>query len=276
MKKILKDANPDTSRPETAQQSIPFEEMMKDGICRVKGNYYTKTIEFQDINYQLAEDADKSVIFEEWCRFLNFFDSSIRFELSFVNRHTDEASFEKQITIPLKDDGFDDVREEYSSMLRTQLRQGNSGLTKTKYLTFGIEAKDLKEARSRLRQIELDIMNNFRRLGIAAESLDGKARLKALHGIFHMGDDDRFFFDWKDLVPSGLSVKDYIAPTSFSFPSGRILKMGPLFGAMSFVSITASEMSDKFLRKLLDMDCSGVICTEHVFRDGPAVYKYTR
>jgi len=259
VKKILRDANPDTGRPETAQQSIPFEEMYKDGICRVKDNYFTKTIEFQDINYQLAEDTDKSVIFEEWCRFLNFFDSSIRFELSFVNRHTDESSFEKQITIPLKDDGFDDVREEYSSMLRTQLRQGNSGLTKAKYLTFGIEAKDLKEARSRLRQIELDIMNNFRRLGIAAESLDGKARLKTLHGIFHMGDDDRFFFDWKDLVPSGLSVKDYIAPTSLAFPTERMFRMGPLYCAMSFVSITASEMSDKFLRKLLDMDCSGVI-----------------
>ncbi len=185
---VVKKARHHREVPETAQQSIPFEEMYKDGICRVSQNYYTRTICFQDINYQLAQQEDQSAIFEEWCRFLNFFDSSIHVELSFVNRNTDPESFAKNITIPLKDDGFDDVRREYSEMLKTQLSQGNSGLTKSKYLTFGIEANDLKEARARLRHIELDVMNNFRRLGIGAESLDGKERLRVFHDIFHMGD----------------------------------------------------------------------------------------
>ena len=259
VKKILKDADRYSGSLETVQQSIPFEEMYKDGICRVKDGYYTKTIEFRDINYQLAEEDDRAAIFEEWCRFLNFFDSSIRFELSFVNRHTDPETFEKSVTIPLKGDGFDDIREEYSGMLKSQLGQGNSGLTKKKYLTFGIEAKDLKEARARLRHIELDVMNNFRRLGISSEPLDGKERLRVFHDIFHMGDDERFFFNWNDLVPGGMSVKDYIAPTSLQFPTGRIFRMGPLYGAMSFLFINASEMSDQLLKEFMDMETSGVI-----------------
>ena len=41
----------------------------------------------------------------------------------------------------------------------------------------------------------------------------GKERLRLMHAMFHMGDDDKFFFDWKWLVESGLSVKDFIAPT---------------------------------------------------------------
>lgn len=83
--------------PRTAQQSIPFERMFQDGICRVNADYYTKTIEFQDINYQLAQPEDKTTIFEEWCSFLNFFDSSVHFEISFMNMATDAESFEKSI-----------------------------------------------------------------------------------------------------------------------------------------------------------------------------------
>ena len=129
-----------TGPPRTAQQSIPFQRMFEDGTCRVRSNYYTRTIQFQDINYQLAQQEDKTAIFEEWCSFLNFFDSSIHFELSFVNVATDAADFERSIRIPFQQDGFDDVRAEYSQMLRQQLAKGNNGLTKSKFITFGIEA----------------------------------------------------------------------------------------------------------------------------------------
>ncbi|MBO4390510.1 MAG: conjugal transfer protein TraE, partial [Lachnospiraceae bacterium] len=259
VKKILRNAGHYGSVPETAQQSIPFKEMYKDGTCRVEDGYYTRTIRFQDINYQLAQQEDQSAIFEEWCRFLNFFDSSIRFEISFVNRKTDPESFEKSVAIPLKNDGFDGIRKEYSQMLKKQMERDNSALTKTKYLTYGIEAKDLKEARERLRHIETEILNNFRRLGAGAKVLDGKERLHVFHDIFHMGDTERFSFDWKDLIPSGLSVKDHIAPTSFAFPNGRTFKIGPLFGAMSYLAITASDMSDQLLKELLEMETTGVI-----------------
>lgn len=43
-------------------------------------------------------------------------------------------------------------------MLRRQLAQGNNGLTKTKYLTFGIEAESMKQAKPRLIHIEIDLM----------------------------------------------------------------------------------------------------------------------
>ena len=250
--------------PRTAQQSIPFDRMFPDGICRVSGNYYTKTIQFQDINYQLAQQEDKTAIFEEWCGFLNFFDSSIHFELSFMNMATDADSFEASIRIPLAHDGFDDVREEYSEMLKTQLSQGNNGLTKTKYLTFGIEADSVKQAKPRLAHVQNDLLNNFRQLGVRAQILNGKERLKLMHDMFHMGDvEDKFRFDWKWLVGSGLSVKDFIAPTAFAFPGSRMFQMGSLYGSMSDLSITASDLSDQLLKDFLDMDSSQII-TMHI------------
>ena len=237
--------------------------MFSDGICRVSDNYYTKTIQFQDINYQLAQQEDKTAIFEEWCSFLNFFDSSIHFELSFVNMATDAADFEKNIRIRHRFDGYDDIRDEYSGMLKTQLAQGNNGLTKTKYLTFGIEADSMKQAKPRLTHIQTDVVNNFRRLGVKTKALNGAERLKLMHNIFHMGDSERFTFDWKWLPGSGLSVKDFIAPSSFVFKGGRQFRMGELDGAMSYLQITASDLSDQLLKDFLEMESSQVV-TMHI------------
>ena len=192
--------------PRTAQQSIPMQRMFEDGTCRVKANYYTRTIQYQDINYQLAQQEDKTAIFEEWCSFLNFFDSSIKFELSFVNMATDSTEFEKSIRIPYQRDGFDDVRAEYSQMLRQQLAKGNNGLTKTKFITFGVEGESMAQVKPRLDHIQNDLLNNFHRLGVQAKPLNGVQRLKLMHDMFNMDGASKFHFDWKDLVKSGLSV----------------------------------------------------------------------
>ena len=237
--------------------------MFQDGICRVGTDYYTKTIRFQDINYQLAQQEDQTEIFEEWCSFLNFFDRSVHFELSFMNLATDSEKFEKSIAIAHRNDGFDEVRDEYTGMLKRQMEAGNNGLTKTKYLTFGIHAESMKIAKPRLIHIEMDLLNNFKRLGVQAETLDGKERLELMHQEFHMGDDQKFFFDWKWLVPSGLSVKDFIAPSSLNFKNGRVIQMGELWCAMSFLSITASDISDRMLADFLSMESTQIV-TMHI------------
>ena len=260
---VIDRARGDRTVPHSAQDSIPFQRMFPDGICRVTDNYYTKTIQFQDINYQLAQQEDQTAIFEEWCSFLNFFDSSIRFELSFMNMATDASNFEKMVRIPYQKDHFNPVRTEYSTMLRRQLAQGNNGLTKTKYLTFGIEAESMKQAKPRLIHIEIDLMNNFKRLGVRAKLLNGKERLHLMHDMFHMGDHDRFNFDWKWLPESGLSVKDFIAPTGFAFPKNRIFQMGGMYGSMSYLQITASDLSDQLLKDFLDMESSQIV-TMHI------------
>ena len=263
VQEIIDRARRDDGIPRTAQQSIPFQRMFPDGICRVSDKYYTKTIQYQDINYQLDQQEDKTAIFEEWCSFLNFFDSSIHFELSFMNMATDAEVFEKNIRIPYRNDNFNNVRSEYSQMLKMQLAQGNNGLTKTKYITFGIEAESMREAKPRLEHVQTNLMNNFKRLGVSARVLNGKERLQLMHAMFHMGDTDRFYFDWSWLAGSGLSVKDFIAPTSFSFPGGKTFTMGSLYGAMSYLQITASDLSDQLLKDFLDMESSEIV-TMHI------------
>ena len=237
--------------------------MFPDGICRVNSGYFTKTIQFQDINYQLSQNEDKTAIFEGWCDFLNYFDSSVKFQLSFMNMAANKDTYGQSIAIPPQDDDFDNIREEYTGMLRSQLARGNNGLIKTKYLTFGIEAANMKEAKPRLDRIETDLLNNFKRLGVAAEPLNGKQRLALMHGMFHMDEHIDFHFEWEWLAPSGLSVKDFIAPSSFEFRNGKEFGIGKKLGAVSFLQILAPELNDRMLADFLDME-SSLIVTMHI------------
>ena len=256
-------AKRDSKVPATAQQTIPYLRMHPDGICQATDALYTKTIQFQDINYQLAQNEDKTAIFDGWCDFLNYFDSSIRFQFSFLNLSASIEDFEQSILIPNQNDDFDDIREEYANMLRGQLAKGNNGLSKTKFITFGIEAENLRTAKPRLERIENDLLNSFKRLGVAADPLSGKDRLKLLHSIYHLDGQERFLFDWDWLPLSGLSTKDYIAPSSFDFTESRNFRMGRKHCSVSFLQILAPELNDRMLADFLSMDNSLVV-TLHI------------
>ena len=247
----------------SAQDSIPFQRMFPDGICRVTDSYYTKTVQFQDINYQLNQNEDKTAIFDGWCDFLNYFDSSVRFQLSFVNMSANKDNYARYITISPQGDDFDSIRLEYTQMLQNQLARGNNGLIKTKYLTFGVEADGLKAAKPRLERIETDTLNNFKRLGVAAEPMNGTERLRLLHGMLHMDEQEPFRFSWDWLAPSGLSVKDFIAPSSFEFRTGRSFGVGRRIGCASFLQILAPELNDRMLADFLDTE-SSLIVSMHV------------
>ena len=249
-------------KPHTAQQTIPYLQMYPDGICKVTEKKYSKSIAFEDISYQLAGNDDKNAIFEGWCDFLNYFDATVSVQFSFINQGTQRSDAEKAISIPEQDDAFNSIRTEYADMLKNQLAKGNNGLVKQKYITFAIEAESYTAAKTRLARIETDVLNNFKVLGVSAKPMTGYERLKALHGVFHPeGEPFRFSFDW--LVPSGLSTKDYIAPSSFTFGEGRYFRIGRKIGAASFLEILAPELNDRILSEILDLEM-GVIVNLHI------------
>jgi hypothetical protein len=256
-------AKRDGRLPKTAQQTIPYQEMCRDGICIIGDRYFTKQIQFYDVNYQLAQNEDKNLIFENYCDFLNYFDSSIKVQLSFLNQRADMEEYQKSIHIPEQADAFNGIRREYSGMLKGQLARGNNGLTKTKYITFGIEADSLKEAKPRLERIEADVLANFKVLGVRAHSLDGYERLAILHRMFHPSDNQKFKFAWDAIWKTGLSSKDFIAPDSFTFKSGQYFQIGRTYGAVSFLQILAPELTDRMLADFLDLENSMVV-TLHI------------
>ena len=239
----------------SAQDTIAYKEMRPDGICVVKNGYYTKTIQFYDINYQLARNEDKNIIFENYCDFLNYFDKSITVQLSFLNQTMDISDFEKSIAIKPQNDEFDEIRAEYTEMLKNQLARGNNGIVRKKYITFGVEADNIQNAKQRLERVETDIINNFKVLGVRAYPLNGMERLELLHSCFN-GGGNKLNFSWNLIHQTGLTTKDFIAPTSFDFSDGKYFKMGKTIGAVSFLHILAPELTDEMLKNFLEIQSS--------------------
>ena len=262
-KKTEKPSHKKDEKRLSAQKTIAYKEMSRDGICRVKDKCYSKTIRFSDINYQLAQNEDKNAIFENWCDFLNYFDSSIHFQLSFINHKSSMKEFEKVVRIRPANDDFDEIRMEYAQMLKRQLAKGNNGLVKSKYITFSIEADSIREAKPKLERIESDILNNFKILGVPAVSLNGTERLQILYETFNPEETSDFRFDYDSMLRTGLTTKDYVAPTSFVFKDGKTFQMGNTLGAVSFLQILAPELTDKMLAEFLDMD-KNLIVNLHV------------
>ena len=247
------------SIPRTAQQSITYQNMYRDGICRVTDHFFTKTVVFGDINYQLALNEDKTAAFEFWCDFYNYFDSSISLQISCMSQYANIAEMETVIDIPPHCDEFDDIREEYDGILKAQMAKGNNGRIRRKYVTFGIEAENLRVAKPKLERIETDIINNLRAMGASARSLSGYERLKVLYQTMNEETQEPFLFNYDMVTRTGLSTKDFIAPTSFDFRSSRYFRMGQTIGAVSYLQILAPELSDKMLTDFLDMDNSIVV-----------------
>lgn len=248
--------------PTTAQQTLPYREMYRDGVCRVADRYYTKTIEYEDINYQLAQSEDQAAIFDGWSACLNYFDSSLPFQLSFLN-HRSRPGSRYSVNIPMQDDDYNSVRCEYVEMLENQIAKSNNGIVRTKLLTFGVNVDDLSTARARLERVEADICGNFKKLGVKCRSLSGLERLELLHGQLHPGSGSPFRFSWDMIPKTGLSTKDFIAPDSFDFRFSRLFRVGTTWGAASYLQILASELSDKLLAELLEMDAEMTI-TLHI------------
>ena len=246
----------------TAQQTIPYLAMYPDGICKVTEKKYSKSIAYDDINYQLAQADDKTAIFENWCDFLNYFDATVSVQLSFINRGTRSGGAEEVVAIPAQNDAFNSIRTEYADMLKHQLAKGNNGFVKSKYITFSVEADNLNAAKARLARIETDILNDFKVLGAAARPMTGYERLEALHSVFHP-EGEPFRFSWEWLTPSGLTTKDFIAPSSFRFGEGRYFRMGRKIGAVSFLEILAPELNDRMLADILDLE-TGIVVNLHI------------
>ena len=248
-------------KKETVQDTIPYKRMLKDGICQIEKNKFNKTIRFLDINYRLMEEADQESIFSEFSSFLNFFDSSVEVEFSYINRIGENEEIHKLIDIKENMDDFNEIRSEYRQMLLNQSSKGNNGLSKSMYLTFTIEAEDLKQAKSRLERMEMDVLNNFKQMGVKAYVLDGEERLKVIHDI--LNPNDKFIFSFEDLKYSGLATKEYIVPPSFNFSKPTYFKTGEVFAEVNFLQLLASDIKDEMLSEFLTLE-ENMVVTFHI------------
>ena len=262
LKKFLS-GNSTGGTPDTAQKTITFKKMYRDGICKVSNGYYTKMIRFDDLNYVLQDEEQQEEILGIYSQFINYFEPGIRFQLFLFNRQVGEETLINRFRIPMRGDGHDEIRREYSEIEKRLCAKGNNGVVKGKYVVFGVEAKDVQDARIKLNIIERDVIQNLGEVGTYAEGIDGKERLRLMHEFFHQDSMEPFNFSFSEMAESGKSVKDYIAPSAFDFRFPSRLKCGTMFGSVHYLDIIAPKMNDELLKKLLDID-SNITVSMHM------------
>lgn len=256
---IIQQAKGD-GKPHTVQDSIPFQNIYPDGLCRLDGKTFSKTIEYEDVNYRLAGPDDQRDIFERLCDFYNGYDPSIGVQMTLCSRP--EVQHSDRFGMAAHGDDLDDLRREAAGILQKQYEKGSNGYVKSKYVTLTIEAENIQSARARFSRIEADTLNRFKVMGAGARVLNGKQRLELLHGLLHP-EGGSFAFEWDWLPATGLSVKDFIVPSSFQFGDTRRFRIGEMYGAVSFLQILAPEIQDRILTDFMDTE-GNLMVTMHI------------
>lgn len=260
LERMVKKAKIKGDIPESAQDTIPYQIPYPDGIFESAEGYYTQTIAFNDITYQLLDNEPKNMLFERWCRLINYFDPDIHFQWNYGNMEIDKGEYTKEFTISRQEDAFNAVRKEYSDMLVNQFARGTNNLRKERYLTYGIHAPDYKTARLKLAKISKQIEKHLKKLGSRCKVMNGYERLELLFRIFHPAATEKLLWNFDMPVNTGLSSKDFIAPSSFSFKSSPALnavkyfRTGDRVGAVSHVKIFASDMEDRIISDILSIN----------------------
>lgn len=251
MKKRL--AQLQSQNKDSTQSFLPFEKMTQDGICQLTGDTYARCIEFHDINYRDCTLEEQNLVFSAYCDLINYFDSSVKFQLLYENHKSNKEFFIQNFEIQEQNDGFNEIRNEYSEMLKSKYLQGFKYIRKKNYLIFKLKAENLKTARFKLNEIADEVITNFFTAEMKSQSkiLNGKEWLEVLYESLNPYSKEPFFFDWDYCVRSGHSVKDFVAPPAMSFRKNHF-RLADCKGSVQYLEIITEQISDEILYDYLD------------------------
>ena len=234
--------------PGKVQDIIPVRTVYPDGIFLSGKGKYSKTFRFRDINYAVASRSDKEMMFLEYSELLNAFDSGATTKITINNRRLNRLDFENQILIGMKNDGLNEYRKEYNSMLLDKAT-GSNAIVQDKYVTVSVSKNNIEDARVYFSRIGADLVAHFARLGSQCTELDAEERLRIIHDFFRTGEETYFNFDMKDHMKKGHSFADYICPDSYE-NHDSYFKIGGRYGRVLLLRDYASYIKDSMVAEL--------------------------
>ena len=196
--------------PRRVQDTIPIRRIWNDGIF-LAGNRYCRTWRFSDINYQVASEEDKKVMFLDYSEVLNSLEAGLIAKITVNNRSLNQASFEQDVLMPLRNDRRDGYRMEYNGVISAAAAGGN-GIVQEKYITISVCKKSIEEARSYFGRVGADLKAHYTALGSKCVELDATEKLRVLHDFYRQGEEADFHFDAQDMMRKGHDFRDYICP----------------------------------------------------------------
>ena len=253
--KAMHKAQKDGKRaPKSAAESIPFESMEEDGLMCLSKKRYSIMLEFSDMNYIQADEHVQKDMWSEWCMLLNSLDLEAEFQMVFFNHKKDVERLSKKLRMEAKDSENKQIVDDLNQFQMNILRSGNKGIEKSRYFLITFSAPQYK-AKSRAKEICERVRDEFMdKLEVNTRQLDGYERLSVLFLMLNP-QDEKFIFNWDATKNGGISEKEQLVNHSFVFgkKSDRFM-LGSRYGTVSYLKVSASQISDRMFCKFLDVD----------------------
>ena len=253
--------------PHTVQESIPYKKVYPDtGIIETSDGVFCRAYKFQDVNFSVAKQSDQEDIFVRYCQLLNQFDSSVNFQILILNHAVDRKDFEKNILIPLQNNGLDVLIEEENQIMLDAMIEGRNNLVTDKYLIVSIRAESAEKAAMQFARYDTDVVSAIERIGQAGcDILSATDYLELLYDIYNQGEEADFAaktviddngtqcFDFRNLKWLGLTTKDAIGPASMTFKP-NYFQLGDVYGRVEYLANLPSTLNSAFYPEITSLD----------------------
>ena len=245
---------------QTTINSIPYNNLdINTGIFHLKNGKFSQTLKFSDINYLIAREDERMDIYTRYSKMLNLLTDETEILLQIVNRKADFKDIEQEVTVGLKGDGLDEIREDYNKIIIDGLKEGKGNMKKEMYLTLITQAKNFNEADRQFQKIIKELESEFKSFGSKLEELSVEQRLELMHDEMNYENvgDYKYEFTQKDRK-RGMSSKAAIAPDYMKFELNYYMLNERYYRGLYLKSV-GETLDDEFINDLLSTNTDMII-----------------
>ena len=235
-----------------SQDTVEINAIAADGIFKVQDDLFSKVYGFVDINYDILDENEQSKVVLKYMKLLQ--NLNTRFKLTYINDDIDYEEFRKNVMLVYKRDEYDIWREELNNINEGRMREGKQGVESVFYFTVSVKRQSYEEAKNYFISLEKNMQNDLHRLGSSLTILNCEQRLKLLYDFYHYGDGAKvsFRFDFDAMVENARDFVDDIAPKRIKFYEDHF-ELNAVYGRVLYVRSFPTDLTDRFVQKLLDL-----------------------
>lgn len=212
---LKKASEPIYASPKSVQQTIDISKISESGIFENGAGKFSRTYRFEDANFTTRSEEEKEPFLKLYCKCLNTMEQP--FMITVNNKNKDKEKFEKESLMEEKNDGLNEIRNDYNKVVSEKMYEGRQGIEQDRYLTVMVERKSFEEAKIQFANIEASMYKPFAQLGSRIIPLTGNERLKVIHDYNRLGREDEFNFDIAKGRVTGADFINAICNTSIKF-----------------------------------------------------------
>ena len=218
-------------------------------VWGVMQSLHNAMIGMPDINFTMSDEDNKAKILNLLGKVYMGVPSDCWLKICIVSQRMDEKSFRENVLLHRNLDGLDKWRVERNRRIR-QCVQDAGNVVQHKYLILSTNKQNVTDARSRLLQVQGNLLAELSNLGCTIKPMTNNDRLEVLHNFFRRGEEGRFQFSFDDYGKLGNDFRNTIAPDVMRCTT-KYTEIDDGFAKAMTIAQYPQQLSDNFVATLL-------------------------